>query len=197
MDLQKAFSQSGKNPQSILKIVLGISLALLVMWLFLVSKMETGTVVQSNDPEVQERTIGLQESLKKAPGYGSEETSGEETSMFQNAFITFLFMVSVLVGVWYWSKKKNKGSASIEHKSREIDTHYFSENAQLKFMEVNDEIWVVGLSDQNINLLHRYPKQEWKETDLSVTEGKSDMQKGPKNMNGRGDFKALLKLVSK
>lgn len=195
MDFHKAFAQSGKNPQSILKIVLGISLALLIMWLFLVSKMDTGSVTQSNDPEVQERTVGLQESLKKPAVKKAEESKREEPAMFQNAFITFLFMVTVLGGVWYWSKKK-EGKAIAGPKSREIDSHVLSEKAQLKFVEVNDEVWVLGLGEHGINLLHRYPKGEWNENRLGTAEKLDTEQNVIKKETGKGDFKSLFKLVS-
>ncbi|MFP8488649.1 flagellar biosynthetic protein FliO [Gracilimonas sp. Q87] len=195
MDFQKAFSQSGKKPQSILKIVLGISLALLVIWLFLVSKMDTGTVAQSSDPEVQERTLGLQESLKKTSVSKVQESKREEPDMFQNAFITFLFMVSVLVAVWYWSKKKGAVTQK-EIKSRDIDSHSLSQNAQLKFIEINEEVWIVGVAETGVNLLHRYSKEEWKEGETENTAHEADECKTTKSKTGKENFKTFLKLAN-
>ena len=195
MDYQKILSQSGKKPHSILKIVLGISLALLVIWLFLVSKMDMGTVAQSTEPEVQERTIGLKESMKKSSGSEVQVDNAEEPAMFQNAFITFLFMVSVLGGVWYWSKKKGN-AVQKEIKSRDIDSHVLSESTQLKFVEVNEEVWVLGVTETGVNLLHRYAKEEWKEGEEDkITTGMSP-DKDIRNKTGKGDFKSLLKLAN-
>lgn len=194
MDYQKIFSQSGKKPQSILKIVIGISLALLVMWLFMVSKMDMGSVAQSTKPEVQERTIGLQESLKKSAGSTTQVSKEEKAPMFQNAFITFLFMVSVLGAVWYWSKKKG-GVAQKEIKSRDIDSHILTENTQLKFIEVNEEVWVLGVSESGVNLLHRFSKEEWKEGEAGELASGMAADNVRNTKTGKGDFKSLLKLA--
>lgn len=195
MDYQKILSQSGKKPHSILKIVLGFSLALLIIWLFLVSRMDMGTVAQSTEPEVQERTIGLKESMQKSSGSEVQVEEAEKPAMFQNAFITFLFMVSVLGGVWYWSKKKG-GAVQKETKSRDIDSHTLSENTQLKFVEVNEEVWVLGVSETGVSLLHRYPKDEWKEGEENKLTNGIPHHKDIKKKTGKGDFKTLLKLAN-
>ncbi|MEX2479018.1 MAG: flagellar biosynthetic protein FliO [Gracilimonas sp.] len=198
MDVQKILSQSGKNPQSILKIVLGISLALLVMWLFLVSKMDTGTIAQTENPEVQERTVGLQQSLllnNTDGGEGQSAKKAEEPAMFQNAFITFLFMVSVLAGVWYWSRKKG-GRTVKEKKNRDIDVHILSEKSQLKFVEVNEEVWVLGLGEHGVNLLHRYSKDEWKEGKDELSTDPLTAHKESTKETTKGDFRSLLKLAA-
>lgn len=205
MDFYKAFSKSGKKPQSILKIVIGFSVVLLVIWLFMVSKMDTTTVTQSVEPEVQERTMGLQQSLRatsaeaeKTGFSGSQEVSKKEApELFQNAFVTFIIMVSLLGGAWVWIKKKGGGNGASKIKSRELDSHSMGDSSQLKFLEINEEIWVIGMSENGINLLHRYPKTEWKESNLQdESEGIGKANKVTKNGMFKGDFKSFLKLVS-
>lgn len=204
MDFYKAFSKSGKKPNSILKIVLGFSVALLVMWLFMVSRMDTSTVVsQTNDTEVQERTIGLQQALRGTATEDEEIAAGaakegevakkESSHLFQNAFVTFLVMVVMLGGVWLWLKKRGDGNAANQKKSRELDAHALGENSQLKFLEINEEIWIIGMSENGINLLHRYPKSEWKE---GLGDELDEIQKPSKSGATKGDFKSFLKLVS-
>lgn len=203
MDFYKALSKSGKKPNSILKIVLGFSVALLVMWLFMVSRMDTSTLVtQKNDPEVQERTMGLQQALH-GTSTEAEETAvtvkegevakKESPQLFQNAFVTFMVIMVMLGGVWFWMKKKGDGSSAKQKKTRELDAHTLGENSQLKFLEINEEIWIIGMSENGINLLHRYPKSEWKE---GLEDELDEIAKPSKTGSMKGDFKSFLKLVS-
>lgn len=205
MDFYKALSKSGKKPQSMMKIVIGFSVALLVMWLFMVSRMDTTTVAQSSEPEVQERTMGLQESLRasktgtdsvKAAQASGQVEKKEAPDLFQNAFITFMVLIVSLGGLWFWAKKKGQGANASESKSRELDAHSLGENSQLKFLEINEEIWVVGMSENGINLLHRYPKAEWKERLPEDETEISASRNGSGNGAMKGDFKSFLKLVS-
>ncbi|MEX2435089.1 MAG: flagellar biosynthetic protein FliO, partial [Balneolaceae bacterium] len=42
--------------------------------------------------------------------------------------------------------------------------------SQLKVVEINGEIWVLGLATGSVSLLHRYQPGEWKERDFQSTE---------------------------
>jgi flagellar biogenesis protein FliO len=154
--------------------------------------MELGSQQQATNPEVQERTEGLKNSLKKEEDIPAvSETAGtervqetESENAFQNALPTFLVMMTMLGLVWLWSRKKGKASASGE-KSRELGEHVLGQGAQLKFVEVNNEVWVIGLTAGSLNLLHRVPKSEWLENSVGeLTEMKSDVS----------DFKSLYKM---
>ncbi|MAO63674.1 MAG: hypothetical protein CL666_01610 [Balneola sp.] len=204
MDFQKMFSKTGKNPQSILKIVLGLSFILLVMWLFLVSQMDTRSVSPENSSRVIEQTTDTtsQAAQSEAIAVAEEKQSDaqrvekkEAPALFQNAFVTFLVLVSLLGGIWYWAKKK-EGTNPRKGKTREVDSHQLSESSQLKFLEINEEIWIVGLSENGMNLLHRYPKEEWKEGLPNTPEMRKGKQTKLRNENGNMDFKSLLKVVS-
>lgn len=161
MDLREHLSSSSVSPQKILKIVIGFSVVLLVMWLFLISRMDyTGSV----DPQ-NEVAQARADSIRTLIGQQSPASSGmEEDSpdIFMNAFTTFLVLIVILGGVWFWSRNRTK-SGDIQA-SREIDGHILGQGAQLKIVEINEEIWVLGVTSDTVNLLHRYPKDEWNES---------------------------------
>jgi flagellar biogenesis protein FliO len=156
--------------------------------------MEFSTQQQVSNPEVQERTEGLKKSLLKeeatpvvAEGEPAAEpavSKEEADSPFQNAFTTFIVMMSLLGLVWFWSKKKGSADASAEN-SRDMGEHILGHGAQLKFVEVNNEVWVLGLTAGSLNLLHRVAKSEWTETNVDeLPEMKADS----------ADFKSLYKM---
>lgn len=194
MDYQEIFSQSTKKPQSILKIVISISVVMLLMWLFVVSRMDMGNVTDASEPETIERTEGLKTSLIKPVETGSEKRveKKEAPAMFQNAFITFLVMICVLGGVWFWAKRKGKTPRTKEN-SRELGAHVLGQGVQLKFIEVNEEVWVMGLTSGSVNLLHRVPKDEWKDGEVDI----DSPEFGHKSIKtNTGDFKSLYKFFT-
>ncbi len=190
MDFTKILSQSKKKPQNVLKLVLAFAVALLVIWMFLVSRMEfSATEKVTSDPEVIERTQGLKTSLGKKTAevepVTKESASKEDETVFQNAFTTFLVMMGILGLVWFWSRKKS-GSPRQKLDGRDLGEHILGQGAQLKFVEINNEVWVMGMTAGSLNLLHRIPKSEWNENE------------GPEEIaeikNGSADFKSLYKM---
>lgn len=189
MDLQKILSQSTGKPQKLLKIVLAISVVMLVLWLFLISKIDTGNVAQSQQPEVQQRTEGLKQSLltpenEEAPVIKAER---EQPDMMKNAFVTFFIMIGILGGIWLWTKRKGAQTGEAGN-SRELGSHTLAPGSELKFLLINEEVWVVGLTAGNVNLLHKYSKDEWKESNSADQRAPV---RAPKN-----DFKSLYKFFS-
>ena len=160
MDLREHLSSLSADPQKILKIVVGISAVLLLMWLFMISRMEYTTDRQRTKAVVSERVDSLQTLLKQKktdPALAKKESSG----MFMNAVTTFLVLLAVLGLVWFWTSRKNGSDA--KRKGREIDSQPLGEGAQMKIVEVNGEVWVLGVTSSSVNLLHRYPESEWTE----------------------------------
>lgn len=88
----------------------------------------------------------------------SEVAESEQPAMFQNAFTTFLVMIMLLGGLWAWSSKKKKKTDVKESDINELSQHIIGQGVQMKVLEINEEIWVVGVSANAINLLHRYLK---------------------------------------
>ena|SRR5690554_4450360 len=191
MDFQKILNQNSGKPQNILKIVIGISAVMLVLWLLLVSKIDTGNISQSQQPEVQERTEGLRNALLNA----NEEQTGyvpserEKPDMFQNAFITFIIMIGLLGGAWFWVKRKGFQPRQ-DTFNREIGEQILGPGAHLKFLHINDEVWVVGITNAAVNLLHKYSKEEWIESELADRTQTKEVP-APKN-----DFKSIYKFFS-
>lgn len=159
MDLKDQFSSLSASPQKVLKIVLSISVVLLVMWLFMISRMEYGGTKEPADPTRQERVDSLRITLNQSGKGGIPPREGS-TDFFANAFVTFLVLITILGIVWLWSRKKTDPPA--ETSLNEIGGHLLGQGAQLKILEINDEIWVLGISGGGVNLLHRYSKEEWR-----------------------------------
>lgn len=162
MDLRQFLSSSSVSPQKILKIVLSVSVVLLFMWLFMVSRMEYTNTSEPENPAVQEaRTDSLRSLLNQRDEEEAVSRSDEKSSnIFLNAFTTFLILVTLLGVVWFWSRNNQTGD---NRKTREVDRHMLGQGAEMKIVEVNEEIWVLGVTSGSVNLLHRYQKSEWKE----------------------------------
>lgn len=170
MDLREHLSSLSSRPQKILKIVIAISAVLLLMWLFLISQMEYTGNRQVQKPVSSERVDSLDTLLgqNRQPVVAKEESSG----IFMNAVTTFVILLAVLGGIWFWTSRKTYSGPST--KKREIGSHALGEGAQIKIIEVNGEVWVLGVTPSSVNLLHRYPQNEWNERD---TEKKPSNQK--------------------
>jgi flagellar biogenesis protein FliO len=156
VDFRQILSSSSKSPQKILKIVLGISGILLIIWLLLVFRMDVGSQDHLTEGVSQEQVESV-ESLRE--GMPSSVKEDRSSSIFMNAFTTFLVLVSILGGIWLWSRKSTP--AKLDNELVEIAHHMLGQEAQLKIIEINNEVWVLGVTSRSVELLHRYPKQEW------------------------------------
>lgn len=174
MDLRQYITPGSVDPQKILKIVLSVSIIMLVIWLFMVSRMEfsgsgqpSGSAAAADTASV-ERTESIRALLNEGAA-PAEEAPAEErsssSSIFLNAFTTFVVMMGLLAGVWFWSWSKSRSDASSGRRRelREMNSHMIGQGAQIKIVEMNGEVWVLGVTSENINLLHRYPADEWTE----------------------------------
>jgi flagellar biogenesis protein FliO len=164
MDLRDKLSSLDVAPGKILKIVLGLAFILLLMWLFTLSHVDynqgpgaeeyIASQAQTDSAEVIS-TKGQEEQAKEIQSY--EQSSG----VFTNGLITFLVLLVVLIMVWFWVDRKQSGHA--KNRGRELDSQVLGEGAKLKIIQINEEVWVVGVTSNTVNLLHRYPQEEWKE----------------------------------
>ena len=190
MDLGKLLSHSSRKPKNVLQIVLSISVVLLVFWLFMVSRMELSTGNSLVDSEARIDSVKSVRSalLNEENATEPPETIAEQKTspIFQNALTTFMVMIGMLGLVWWLSRRK--ASAPVAQSDvREIDQFVLGQGAQLKFIEVNGEIWVLGVSPQVLNLLHRIPKEEWRQEEKSLS-GQIDTEQ-------KTDFKSIYKLL--
>jgi flagellar biogenesis protein FliO len=84
-----------------------------------------------------------------------------DSGMFGNAFVTFLFLIVLLAGIWYWSDRNN---GRLEPgMNRILGTQTLGEGVSLKIIKINQEVWVLGVTSQSVKLLHRYNENEWNE----------------------------------
>jgi len=191
MDITGLVNQSTKQPKTILRIVISVSIGLLVLWIFLVSRMELPTqresVLVSTDSTRQVAHIRNNLLGEEQPQTELAEANQNQSPIFQNAFTTFFIMVTVLGGLWLWSSKKKKKIETTNHDIKEVAHHIIGQGVQLKIIELNDEVWVLGVSANAVNLLHRYPKDKWQPPNKQGTEPElSD-----------SDFNSIYKMLGK
>lgn len=171
MDIQKFLESTQVNPKKILKIVVSISVVMLVMWLFMVSRMEVTEQSRHADPQTIERTDSLRAALSRnetIPGTAERSRPG----IFMNAFTTFMVLIFVLVVVLILIRNKNNEMK--QDFLTELGDHSLGQGARIKIIEMNQEIWILGIAPSNVSLLHRYQKKEWKEVMMKTPGEKSN-----------------------
>lgn len=169
MDLRDKLSSLDVPPSKILKIVLGLAVVLLLMWLFTLSHIDYNQGPDAEDYIKTEANADSTEQVfspKENKGIAENKTedirSYEQSSgVFTNGLITFLVLLVVLIMVWFWIDRKQSGRST--SRGRELDSQVLGEGAKLKIIQINKEIWVVGVTSSSVNLLHRYSQEEWKE----------------------------------
>ena len=105
MDLRKLLETSRQNPKKILRIVIAVSIVLLVMWLFMVSRMELAETSRPADPQTVERTEHLRTAIARE-GRSVDGSDSQTPNIFMNAFTTFVIMVVILVIVLFWMRSR-------------------------------------------------------------------------------------------
>lgn len=164
MDFKKYMSGSTADPKQILKFVLGFAAVMLVLWLVMVSQMDFDSTGSASTPEEQMRADSLRSAISQNDGVPqSQRASSEEESpnIFFNALTTFLFLITILGLVWIWSRTKGSAPVPTTDMFKEIGGQNLGQGSQLKVIEINNEIWVMGVSDGAVSLLHRYDKEDW------------------------------------
>ncbi|MDI6402796.1 hypothetical protein QLX67_12380, partial [Balneolaceae bacterium ANBcel3] len=103
MDLRNYFPDS--SPQKLVGIAVAASAVLLLLWLFMVSRMEYEPPVVTETPEdvrAQERRESVRVMMGKDEVVPAADERGSR--LFMNAVTTFFVMMILLLGVWVWSK---------------------------------------------------------------------------------------------
>ncbi|SHG14491.1 Flagellar biogenesis protein FliO [Fodinibius roseus] len=163
MDLRDKLSSLSVSPPRILKIVIGLSVVLLLMWLFTLSQIDhTGENTGGREVFQQEQAADSLSADSAASEAGDADRYGGSSDMFSNGLITFFVLVIILAAIWFWIDRSE--GAVPPAKGREIDSHTLGEGGQLKIIRMNSEVWVLGVTSASVNLLHRYAEDEWKET---------------------------------
>lgn len=173
MDLKNYLSSSSADPKQILKIVLAFAVVMLVLWLFMVSRMDFRGGIETADSRVHVESDSTRSAITQYEG--RPQRSGQDSpNIFFNAFTTFAVLLGLLGIVWLWTRSKEQ-SAPKKSDLNELGGQMLGQGAQLKILEINNEIWVMGITANSVNLLHRYSQDEWIE--------QKDVEK-PKKENG-------------
>lgn len=191
-NVNEILQQTSKKPQSVLRIVLGIAVVMLVMWLFLVSRMELQTEEQQSPEVLTEQTAdqpqvkSLKQSLLESTQQGDTEemvpapvqevpSEQESRSMLSRALPTFVIMMVVLAGIWIWARRKQNNNSTVTE-SRELGKYDLGQGSQLRFVEINHEVWVLAVGTGSVELLHRYPRSEWSDEQAEAAISKADFR---------------------
>jgi len=165
MDLREKLSSVPGSPRKVLKLVLGLSFILLLIWLLTLSYLDLGESPTST--QLPDHSQSVDSSLTTAasdtintPAIQSQNTK-EAPNLFTNGVIIFLVLAASLVLIWFWFERK--GTSASQSVQREIDSLVVGEGAQIKIISINEEIWVLGITSESVNVLHRYSQTEWKE----------------------------------
>ena len=161
IDIREYLSSTSADPKRVLKVVITISVLLLVTWLVMVSRMDINGDVPDSDPAVMSRVDSLRTSMMPADSSRavSEQRSDRSPGLFLNAFTTFIILIAILAGVWFWIRKSpGMGSRS---SYPEIRSQMLGQGAQLKVLQMHDEIWVLGVTTGSVRLLQSYSVEEW------------------------------------
>lgn len=159
MDLKNYLSSSSTDPKQILKIVLAFAVVMLVLWLFMISRMDFRGDLETADPRIQAQGDSLRSAISQNEGR-PQRPERETPNIFFNAFTTFIVLIGLLGMVWFWARTKEKTTRK-RTSLNEIGGHMLGQGAQLKIVEINNEIWVMGITGSSVNLLHRYSHDEW------------------------------------
>lgn len=162
MDLKNYLSSSSADPKQILKIVLAFAVVMLVLWLFMVSRMDFRGGMETADTRVHNESDSARTAITQPEGRPPQRTAQDSPNIFFNAFTTFMVLMGILGLVWLWTRSK-ENSTQNKKGFKELGDQMLGQGAQLKIVEINNEIWVMGITANSVNLLHRYSKDEWAE----------------------------------
>lgn len=166
MDLRDTFSSLDASPNKILKIVIGISVILLLMWLLTISQID----YDNDTGQDQQRSVFKTEAAADSTATQADtsqvlskpvKTSDESSNLLTNGVVTFLVLLVILGGVWIWVDRKAPQANTTN--GRQVASIRLDEGAQIKIIRINQEVWVLGVTGSSVNLLHRYSGSEWKE----------------------------------
>ena len=162
MDLRDKLSSLDVPPSKILKIVLGLALVLLLMWVFTLSQIDYNQGPDAQDYINSKAKADSSQIVAPQKNHTEEIRSQESSpSLFTNGLTTFLVLLGLLIIVWFWIGRKQSSGPKV--KQREMENHVLGEGAKLKIIQINQEVWVIGVTASSVDLLYRYPQEEWTE----------------------------------
>jgi len=163
MDLREKLSTVPGSSRKVLKIVLGLSFILLLIWLLTLSYIDGGESSYGPQAFVNEQPVDSVTTTTNGKAVDSltKKANTDSPALFSNGLIIFFVLAASLLVIWFWFERK--GPNAPVGIRREIDSVPLADGANMKILMINEEVWVVGTTSNTVNLLHRYPKDEWKE----------------------------------
>jgi flagellar biogenesis protein FliO len=148
------------NPKKTLRMVLMVSMVMLALWLLMVQRIDSGNQPEVSDPETSERLESVR-SLRGVSDDQPAEVTERGNTMMPGAMSTFLVLSGILLLVWFWVRSK-PGDHTPQEQFHQIASHVLGTGGQhLSVLEINGEMWVLGVTSASVTLLHRYPKDAW------------------------------------
>lgn len=175
MDLRNKLSSLSVSPRKILKIVIGLSVVMLLMWLFTLSQIDYtedtgGREVFQKEQQADSLSTAADDSTKSEAA--EVNRYGESSNMFSNGLVTFFVLIIILGLIWFWIDRSERSDSP--KKGRELGSYALGEGVQLKIIRINNEIWILGVASSSVDLLHRYTEEEWKESEAEPQKADRD-----------------------
>lgn len=161
-DIREYLSSASAEPGKILRGVITLSSVLIIIWLLLVTRMEIYGRSPAEENTIQSRADSLRSVLlHSAPDTeGVQRIPPPSSGPFPGVFTTFLLLAAMLAGAWWWIRR-NPGTGASSRRYSLIGSIPLATGARIQILEMYDEVWVLGVSTGAVQLLHRYPMEEW------------------------------------
>lgn len=168
-----------------MKMVVGFSLILLVLWLVTMYQSDESIQTQTYSAEEQAKLDTLRRMLGREE---IEMKEGGEEGFFSKALVVFIILSGGIIIIWYLFKDKTaEANASFV---TVIVEQEIGAGQWLKVVKYQHEYWVLGVTLQTVTLLKTLSEEEWSYEAINKTNNKSGM-----NLN-KG-FAAILESFKK
>lgn len=149
-------------------VVVALGFTLLVVWLFVIS--QTGPQPQEVvTPQQQEKL----DSLRKALGTEARPISQDESpDLFDNAITTFILLAGGLAVLWFWSRRQGGTTGNGGQLFKQVGQQDLGPGQSIKVIEMQDSYWILGVTNNGINLLDKMDKEEWDPDLVAATDNK-------------------------
>lgn len=165
-----------QNPKKILQFLIGLSMCLLLIWVVVILQLERPT---SENYSVEEsgRLDSLKLFLNKSNDLALKEPKKSDSSLTATnsngvIFPGLLLLLVSITSIWWWIQKKTPsekwGPTSKNELFKIVARQDLEVGQKLILLEMNEQYWLLAVSANQTNLLHRCNKHEWKESYFDV-----------------------------
>jgi len=154
LDWKNLQQMPASNSKKILKFSVSLGITLLVIWIFVLA--QTGNDQYALKPQEQARMDSLHAAVTQNAGSLQRE---ESVSLFSHALPVFFVLIIILGGIWFWGRKNAGRRGPTLFKV--LGSQPLGNGQELKVIQINHEIWVIGITGQEITLLRSYAADDW------------------------------------